>query len=77
MKCCRDCALLKPTAAFYANSTIRDGLDSYCKLCRLIRQRDRRIAKRARLGLATKPYGHQQRTLDRDKLCRPVEEAAG
>jgi hypothetical protein len=64
----RDCVLAKPVSAFYRNGCLKDGFDSYCKPCRLERQRASRVGR----GLTLKPYGPQRRTLDRDILCRPI-----
>jgi len=34
MKICYKCKAEKPTDQFYENKRMKDGLDSYCKLCR-------------------------------------------
>lgn len=68
MKTCRDCALAKPHPAFYAHSCNPDGLDSYCKPCRLERQRQSRV----RRGITLKPYGPCRKTIARDILSRPI-----
>lgn len=40
-KVCNICKQEKPITEFYTNTTKKDGLDSYCKPCRNIMQRDR------------------------------------
>lgn len=70
MKTCRDCTTGKPAVAFYAHRANPDGLDSYCRLCRLERQRQSRVKR----FVTAKPYGPNRRTIARDILCRPIPQ---
>ena len=36
MKCCQSCKIFKPLDSFYRNKTKKDGLQSYCKVCKSV-----------------------------------------
>ena len=64
MKRCRECGQILPDDSFYADRQKRDGLSTYCKVCKAEMQRARWYAKR----FAVAPEGPEA------IAYRPVEQ---
>lgn len=46
VKTCRGCAETKPASAFYASKSHKDGLQTYCKPCKIAQKRVRNVVVR-------------------------------